>query len=234
MEKYERLCSGDTIMREAKMRSAIAMIELIFAIVIIAISVISIPTMISVADKASKVITIDEDVMARLSGWTLDKFQARWDGNYSASGSGPLTITSMADLNCSRAGGYRIGSDENVSTMQCNLAEWDKTIPTPSTDGNLSLGIEQLNGGSESIMITPTDGASYNVTATYEVDYVSSTVTPLTGSNTQTATWILGSSGSMNPNTVGTVNHLKRVVTNFAGVGDTNITLTFFKSNKGN
>lgn len=234
MEKYERLCSGDTIMGETKMRSAIAMIELIFAIVIIAISVISIPTMISVADKASKVIAIDEDVMARLSGWTLDKFQARWDGNYSASGSGPLTITDISDLNCSRAGGYRIGSDENVSSMQCNLTAWNTAIPTPSTDGNLSLGIEQLNGGSESIVITPTGGASYNVTATYEVDYVSSTVSPLTGSNTQTATWILGSSGSMDSGTVGTASHLKRVVTNFAGVGDTNITLTFFKSNKGN
>lgn len=241
MEKYERLCSGDTIMREMKMRSAIAMIELIFAIVIIAISVISIPTMISVADKASKVIAIDEDVMARLSGWTLDKFQARWDGNYSASGSGPLSIIDIADLNCSRAGGYRIGSDENVSSMQCSpIVGWDTAIPTVAgngvgeADGNLSKGIEMLNAGSESIVITPADGVSYNVTATYEVDYVSSTVTPLTGSNTQTATWILGSSGSMDPNTVGTVDHLKRVVTNFSGVGDTDITLTFFKSNKGN
>jgi hypothetical protein len=236
MEKYERLCSGDTMMRKVKMRLAMAMIELIFAIVVIAISILAIPSMVAVADKASKIIAIDEDVMARLSGWTLDKFQARWDGNYSASGSGPLSILGIAndDLNCSRAGGYRIGSDENVSSMQCNLAAWDTTIPTPSTDGNLSRGIEQLNGGSESIVITPSDGVSYNVTATYEVDYVSSTVTPLTGSNTQTATWLLGSSGSMDPNTVGTADHLKRVVTNFSGVGNTDITLTFFKSNKGN
>ena len=85
------------------MRSAMAMIELIFAIVIIAISIISIPTMILVADKATKQITIDDDVMSRLAGWTIDKFQARWDGNYSASGSGPLWITTTADLNCSRA-----------------------------------------------------------------------------------------------------------------------------------
>lgn len=218
------------------MRPAMAMIELIFAIVIIAISVITIPTMMSVADKASKAMAIDEDVMARLSGWTIDKFQARWDGNYSASGSGALWINQL-DLNCSRGSGtiwYRIGSDENVSSMQCNMAAWDDTIPNPSTDGNLSRGIEQLNGGSEPISITPVGGTPYSITATYSVAYVDSTVTPLTGSNIQTATWVLGSSGNMNPSPSGT-SHLKRVVTRFENAGlDVNTTLTFFKSNKGN
>lgn len=216
-----------------KMRPAMAMIELIFAIVIIAISVMTIPTMMSIANNASKGMAIDDDIMARLSGWTIDKFQARWDGNYSASGSGPLWID-QSDLNCSRIGGYRIGSDDNVSSMQCNMAAWDTTIPNPSLDGNVSLGIEQLNGGSEAITITPTDGTPYTVTATYSVAYVDSTVTPLTGSNTQTAIWVLGSSSTMNPSPSGT-SHLKRVVTRFKD--DTlgvNTTLTFFKSNKGN
>jgi len=215
------------------MRSAMAMIELIFAIVIIAISVVTIPSMMSVANNASKVMAIDEDVMSRLSGWTIDKFQARWDGNYSASGSGPLMITAMTDLNCSRAGGYRIGSEDNVSSMQCNMAAWDAAIPSLG-DGNVSKGIEQLNGGEESVTITPTTGAPYSVTAAYAVDYVSSTVDPLTGNNTQTATWTLGSSSAMNPSTSGT-SHLKRVVTRFHDTGsDVDITLTFFKSNKGN
>lgn len=233
MAQYDRLCSGDPMSKP--MRPAMAMIELIFAIVIIAISVVSIPSMMSVANNASKVIAIDEDVMSRLSGWTIDKFQARWDGNYSASGSGPLTITTMSDLNCSRAGGYRIGSEENVSSMQCNTDAWNTAIPTPSTDGNLSLGIEQLNGGEESVTVTPTSGTPYSVTAVYEVDYVSSTVDPLNGSNTQTATWTLGSSDTMNSGDTGTLSHLKRVVTRFHDTAsDVDITLTFFKSNKGN
>ncbi len=237
MEKHDRLRSDYTIMGSPKIRSAMAMIELIFAIVIIAISVITIPTMMSVADKASKNMAIDEDVMVRLSGWTIDKFQARWDGNYSASGSGALNIATVADLNCSRGSGtswYRIGSDENVSSMQCNMAAWDDTIPNPSTDGNLSKGIEQLNGGSEPIIITAAGGTPYSITATYSVAYVNSTVTPLTGSNIQTAIWVLGSSGNMNPLPSGT-SHLKRVVTRFNN--DTlgvDTTLTFFKSNKGN
>lgn len=232
MEKYQRLRSGDTMIFA---RRGMAMIELIFAIVIIAISVITIPTMMSVANNASKVVAIDEDVMARLHGWAMDKFQARWDGNYSASGSLPLQISTLSDLNCSRSGGYRIGSDENVSSMQCNMNPWDDAIPALG-DGNVSKGVEQLNGGSESITITPSDGTPYDVTATYAVDYVSSTVGAGANANSQTATWILGSSGDMNPTPAGTTTHLKRVVIRFNNDStlDTDVVLTFFKSNKGN
>lgn len=240
MEEYQRLCSGNP-MKNIPLRPAMAMIELIFAIVIIAISIISIPTMISVADKASKQITVDDDVMARLAGWTIDKFQARWDGKYLASGSGPLVLSSVpsVDLACVPriVGGTILYRENNASMVQCDdQNRTPSNIPssagtgTGQADGNLSKGIEQLNHGSETIVITPSGGTAYNVTATYSVDYVDSTVT---GTNTQTATWRLGSSADMSPGATG-ASHLKRVVTNFAGVGDTNITLTFFKSNKGN
>lgn len=243
MEKHQRLRSGNTMIFSSR-RRGMAMIELIFAIVIIAISVITIPMMMSVANNASKVVAIDEDVMARLHGWAMDKFQARWDGNYSASGSGPLPMNpNSGDLNCSRIGGYRIGSDENVSSMQCNMAMfnlWDTAIPTVAgsgtgqADGNLSKGIEMLNAGSESITITPTGGTPYTVTATYEVDYVPSSVTQVTP-NTQSAVWVLGSSNSINTNDTGTLSHLKRVVIRFNDATlDTDVVLTFFKSNKGN
>jgi len=72
------------------------------------------------------------------------------------------------------------------------------------------------------------------VTATYEVDYVPSSVTQVT-SNTQSAVWILGSSNSINTNVTGTTSHLKRVVIRFNDTTlDTDVVLTFFKSNKGN
>ncbi|MDD2265531.1 hypothetical protein [Sulfuricurvum sp.] len=241
MEKYNRLCSSDPLMQNKSVkRGGMAMIELIFAIVIIAISVITIPTMMSVANQASKNMAVDEDVMARLAGWTMDKFQARWDGNYSASGSGPLVMNpNTGDLNCTRSGGYRWGSDENISSMQC-MTTVPSGIPSVAgsgvgeADGNLSKGIEMLNGGSEPISITPIGGVPYIVTATYEVRYVNSSVTTL--GNTQSATWVLGASNNMAPD--GSLNnptHLKRVVTRFydATLG-VDTTLTFFKSNKGN
>ncbi|MGZ8556539.1 MAG: hypothetical protein ACXWVX_09200 [Sulfuricurvum sp.] len=216
------------------MRPAMAMIELIFAIVIIAISVMTIPTMMSVANTASKGMAIDDDVMARLAGWTLDKFQARWDGNYSASGSGLLWI-SDPDLNCSRGSEniwYRANSDSNV---QCNDQNLTPVATIPSLgDGNISKGIEQLNGGSETITITPTDGTPYKVTATYEVDYVTSTVDDGADANSKIATWTLGGT-NFDTAITGTTSHLKRVVTRFNNTDlQTDIVLTFFKSNKGN
>lgn len=234
MAQYDRLRSGYTMIKSS-MRPAIAMIELIFAIVIIAISVISIPTMISVADQAAKQITVDDDVMSRLSGWTIDKSQARWDGNYSASGSGPLVIAGDTDIPCSRGAGtvwYRMNPD---SMIQCDVAANPPSVILNLGDGNLSRGIEQLNGGSEPITITHADGTTYNVTATYQVRYVTSALTAVAG-NTATATWVLGSSANMAPD--GSLNastHLKRVVTRFqnAALG-VDTTLTFFKSNKGN
>jgi hypothetical protein len=215
------------------MRHAIAMIELIFAIVIIAISVISIPMMIAVADKASQQITIDDDVMSRLAGWTIDKFQGRWDGNYSASGSGPLWITNTADLNCSRGAGnvwYRRNLD---STVQCDVSGNPPTAIPILGDGNLTKGIEQLNGGTEPITITASSGESYTVDANYAVSYVNAAVA--INNNTATATWVLGSSTAMSPAAAGATTHLKRVVTRFNNPNlPTDTVLTFFKSNKGN
>lgn len=229
------------MMKINTMRSAMAMIELIFAIVIIAISVITIPTMISVADKAAKQITVDDDVMSRLAGWTIDKFQARWDGNYSASGSGPLVMNpNTGDLRCVPriVGSTILYRDNNDSMVQCDDQNRTPSNIPANGSGILANGIEQLNhgnsGNGEAITITPAGGTAYDVTATYEVRYVDSTVTD-PSLNTQTATWVLGSSANMAPDgSLNTPTHLKRVVTNFAGAGDTNITLTFFKSNKGN
>ena len=214
------------------MRQAMAMIELIFAIVIIAISVITIPTMITVADNAAKQITIDDDVMSRLSGFMIDKFQARWDGNYWASGSGPLLIAGDVDLPCARVVGgsnFRINPD---SSIPCNPAGSSPTAIPGAGSGVLGNGIEQLNGGTEPITITAASGESYDITATYAVSYVDSTVA--VAGNTATATWTLGSSAAMVPGATG-VSHFKRVVARFNDADlQTDMVLTFFKSNKGN
>lgn len=219
-------------MKRVDMRPAMAMIELIFAIVVIAISLLSIPSMMSVAADAAKGSVVDEDVMSRLAGWVMDKSQARWDANYQASGSGPLIVSN--DLNCSRGSGdvwYRANPD---STVQC-----DAQNRTPSTilsvypDGNLSLGIERLNGGSEPLTITAATGESYSVTANYRVSYVPSAMT--VNGNTGTAVWSMGSSTNMDPSPSTTPTNLKRVVTRFSDTDSkADIVLTFFKSNKGN
>lgn len=234
------------------MRNAMAMIELIFAIVIIAISVITIPTMMSIANQASKTAIIDDDVISRLSSQMIDKFQARWGGEYvlvDANGSykDPIYISEIntsVDLNCSRVDGgahFRINPE---SSAECNATQYPREIPSTvgiganQADGNVSKGIEKLNGGTESLQVVSSSGEVLAIDATYNVRYVPSTLVSL-NANTATATWRLGSSSNMAPDgSLGVAaadrTHLKRVVVRFQNNNlGVDSTLTFFKSNKG-
>lgn len=220
------------MMRGSFMRSAIAMIELIFAIVIIAISILTIPRVVTIAGNASNVLLNKENVVHELARVANDKFQSRWDANYTNMNTAPLQLVGMADLNCSAAGGTRrIGYIQGSSFLTCSAVGIPSTILALG-DGNVSHGIEQLNGGTEKIRITNT---SYDINASYHVRYVPSGLAT-TNENNVTAVWTLGSvttpnpaDGSLNPNS-----HLKRIVIVFSEAGGTQAVLTFFKSNKGN
>ena len=229
-----------------------AMIELIFAIVIIAISVMTIPSMMNIANQSSKRIAIDDDIISRLSGQLMDKFQARWGGEYVGVDNNESTIvyisaiTTMPDLNCSRPSMSGLGFRANPDSMiECNLTQVPLVIPNVAgnnvgeANGNVASGIEMLNAGTETLKISSSTGESFNLNATYNVRYVSSDV--VKNANTETATWRLGSSGTISDDNGGVLGanlndrtHLKRVVVCFwnddLGV-DT--TLSFFKSNKG-
>lgn len=211
-------------------RRAIAMIELIFAIVIIAISILSIPSMMRIADRNTQFLIIDDDVVSRLLGMTQNHFQARWDANYTATDSPILDINTTADLNCT-VSGYRINPE---SVVPCaNVAP--SLIPGTGS-GFLVNGIEQLHNGTETLEINDTDNGSYTMNATYRVNYVPSNPTASTAT-TQTFTWRLGSSDNLEPNdgSTSTKTHLKRVVTRFyTGGNESDAVLTFYKSNKGN
>ncbi len=237
-----------------KLRPAMAMIELIFAIVIIAITVITIPVMVNIAGELSKRMMIDDDVMTRLSSQMIDKFQARWGGEYTGvdeNDSTPIYISDInttADLRCSRSmptlpvTWYRINPD---STAECNVTQVPKAIPAASTvdggtaNGNVAGGLEMLNAGTETLNVITSTGQSVDINATYNVRYVDSTVA-LAG-NTATAVWRLGSSGTItadNGGSLGTAaanrTHLKRVVVRFWNSAlNVDTTLSFFKSNKG-
>lgn len=218
-------------------RPAIAMIELIFAIVIIAISVLSIPSILAVANNASKGILIDEDILIRLSGEIIRVSQARWDQNSTAPEFRPLLITGTVpeDMVCDRnVSGilYRRNPD---STLPCSSAS--PSMPTTPTDGDLNLtkGIEQLHNQSYNLEINATGGAIYTIPIAYNVSYVRAALINL-NNGVGTATWTLGSSTNVDPADPadGTQTHLKRIVVNAGSTDtDTNMTLTFFKSNVG-
>jgi len=231
-------------------RSAMAMIELIFAIVIIAISVITIPTMMSIAGESTKGALIDDDVIARLSAQMIDKFQARWGGEYDVNSTREpkayiSNLSDIEDLNCSRVVGtlyYRANPD---SSLECNASQIPLAIPSTSgygigeANGSVEWGLEMLNSGTETLIVTSSTGENIDINATYNVRYVSAAV--VQNGNTETATWTLGSSGTITGDNGGKLGtnqadrtHLKRVVVRFSN-NTLNIdsTMTFFKSNEG-
>lgn len=217
-------------MKNRVMRSGMTMIELIFSIVIMAIVMLSIPSMMSVAEQASKRAVIDDDVLSRLMGWTMEKSQARWDQNYSAAESPIIHIAGNLGCDENRSGiWYR---DNNESTVMCLKTLSPVNAPIPDGNGTLIAGIEQLNGGIETITLN----TMYDVNAMYRVAYVDSNATiDGTQLNRATASWRVGSSTDLNPVPSGNPTHLKRIVTRFYDSElDLDMTLTFFKSNKGN
>ena len=218
------------------MRKAIAMIELIFAIVIIAISVLSIPSMMAVADNASKGIMVDEDILKRMMGEITKVSQARWDQNSTAPDFRPLRIA--GDLDCNRpdplggAGWYRANPD---SSMMCGVGGPMMAATPAAGNLNLSQGIEQLHNNPYNLDINVTGATgSYSVPIEYRVSYVTATISAING-GVATATWTLGSSTDMNPLPAANATHLKRIVARVqkANNPDVDMTLTFFKSNVG-
>lgn len=224
------------MMKEVRMRKAIAMIELIFAIVIIAISVLSIPSMMAVADNASKGIMVDEDILKRMMGEITKVSQARWDQNSTAPDFRPLRIA--GDLDCNRpdplggAGWYRANPD---SSMMCGVGGPMMAVNPAAGNLNLSQGIEQLHNNPYNLDINVTGATgSYSVPIEYRVSYVTATISAING-GVATATWTLGSSTDMNPLPAANATHLKRIVARVqkANNPDVDMTLTFFKSNVG-
>lgn len=214
------------------------MIELIFAIVIIAISVLTIPSMMAVADNATKGIMIDEDILKRMMGEITKVSQARWDQNLTAPEFRPLWITTTADLGCTRAdpfgasAWYRLNPD---SSMPCDAAGNGPLMAVAPANGdlNLSKGIEQLHNATYNLDINATGGNIYSIPIRYDVHYVDSTISAI-NAGVATATWQVGSSAAPNPNSAAAKTHLKRVVVRCnSNNPDIDMSLTFFKSNVG-
>ncbi|MEW5831214.1 MAG: hypothetical protein AB1763_00035 [Campylobacterota bacterium] len=219
------------------MRRAVAMIELIFAIVVIAISVLSIPSMMAVANNASMGLMVDEDILKRLSGEIVKVSQARWDQNSLPPDFRPLQVG--GDLPCNRPdpfGGSAVFRANPDSSMACATGGAAMAANPAAGNLNLSQGIEQLHARAYNLQIQQTGGAAvYTVPVAYAVSYVDATMSAIDAAGAATATWRLGSSTSMSPAASGTQTHLKRVVARVQNAAnpDVDMTLTFFKSNVG-
>lgn len=220
------------------MRKAIAMIELIFAIVVIAISVVTIPTMMAIANNSNKTMVLDDDVMLRLKSETLEIFQSRWDGNY-----GLDENSSMGRIVNTASGNYECDDDDfkrknKLTTRLCSDTNLTASAIPNSGSGDVRNGIEQLNGFDQDVIeIVTTDtslGAeSIDIDVEYGVSYVSDNNSSDLG-HTRKFEWRLGASGNLAPLASVPTTNLKRVAVNFKNEDlGVDTTLSFFKSNIG-
>jgi len=213
-----------------KHHSAMAMIEVIFAIVIIAISVMTIPSMMNIADNTSKGTMIDEDVLKRMTEEIIKVSKARWDQNYQDDANNSEAQFNVLQISNECWNDNGIWKRKNPdSAMMCEInTSLPSSIPS-SGDLNLTKGIEQLNGKNYTMSV---NNGTYTIPVAYQVGYADSTMA-LSGT-TGTATWTLGSSSSMNAGFTTGPTHLKEVVVHTVDASrNIDMTLTFFKSNVG-
>lgn len=222
------------------MRKAIAMIELIFAIVVIAISVVTIPTMMAIANNSNKTMVLDDDVMLRLKSETLEIFQSRWDGNY-----GLDENSSMGRIVNTASGNYECDDDDfkrknKLTTRLCSDTNLTASAIPNSGSGDVRNGIEQLNGFDQDVIeIVTTDASlgaeSIDIDVEYGVSYVSDNFADHDGGKSRKdIVWRLGFSDNLAPSASASTTNLKRVVVNFKNEDlGVDTTLSFFKSNIG-
>lgn len=208
-------------------RYAMTLIELIFAIIIVAVTIMTIPSMMSIAAQVTKSEVVDEDVLKRAASELVKISQARWDERYID----PLNPTEAQYDVLQISGECSSGKRKNPnSDMLCSSLS-PSTIPS-NGDGNLSKGIEQLNGINDTLNVNTT--TAYTVPISYSVGYVNSAMTLI--GTTGTATWQLSSSLTPNAGFVGGLTHQKAVVAHIVDTSsnrNVDIIFTFFKSNNG-
>lgn len=211
------------------------MIELIFAIVVVAIVMLTVPMIIRVMNQSQE-LSLGQELFAKMYAQAQRKSMNPWDWGVSSivlnpnDTNGTILMVGSTDLNCSRSVGLSVYRDNNISTRECNQVIAASAIP--AHDGNLSgmWGIEQYND--ESYTVHDPINGDYTVTimVSYADDGDDWTVAGHTGH--YATVWTLGDDAS--PSGAGTtVSHLKRIVMKYEKSGLPTSTFTFFMSNIG-
>lgn len=226
------------------MRTAVAMIELIFAIVIMGIVLMSAPLLISTASKSSMVVIQQEGIAATASevGMILTRDWDESDTNITTespilvvqNGDGNLASTTFPDGNIT---GIRVGTPDSSGRKffsSVGGTERNATLPAAFNDGD-DDDIDDYNG--RNITLTGTryaggDLADATIDMNVTVRYVSDS--PSTGSYAAAADTITFDNPFNNPSANST--NIKAISINTqtgqAGL-DTNISMQAFSCNIG-
>lgn len=216
------------------------MIELIFSIVIIGVTLLSIPAMMTVMNRSSQ-LALNDEVYGKIYAMAQRKALNPWDKSVmdglAASEIG--TIARIAgdtgSLRCGRMDGNSSYRLVPYSMRQCN-ENTSRSVSMPITpltgDGNGSKGIEAFNNVVENLTLT-SGTQDLNYTIKYSVDYVNDSATQdLIDPSRMRAQW------SVKAANAGSVthaqSHLKRIsITYSSPLSNTPSVYTFFMSNIG-
>lgn len=222
------------------------MIELIFAIVIVAIVMLTIPMIIRVMNQSQE-LSLGQEIFAKMYAQAQRKSMNPWDQSVSrivlnpedTNGTILIVNDGSADLNCSRLVGTTFYRVNNISSRECNQA-FLAASAIPAQDNNLSgmWGIEQYND--EAYIVQDTLNGNYEIRMV--VAYVNDGAVDAVHNGRYATTWQLGNSSSPSGATAAAnATHLKRVVMRFTRVDNNGIpiatmpvtTFTYFMSNIG-
>lgn len=209
------------------------MIELIFAIVVVSIVMLSIPMIIRVMNQSQE-LSAGQEIFAKMYAQAQKKSMNPWDEHVSdivlnpndTNGTILLVGGGNIDLNCSRVVGTTSYRNNPISTRACNQASLAASA-IGAGDANGTRGIEHYNNTN----ITIVDPINGNYNAHIVVDYVDDSAVESSNGHLD-AVWSLGNDAT--PSGAGSAaSHLKRVVMTFTKAGLPTSTFTFFMSNIG-
>ncbi len=223
------------------MRPAIAMVELIFAIVVMGIAMMSAPMLISTASKSTTVALQQEGIDEAVSDINII-LTYPWDKNDTISSCVPpvLAVTSSGDseLNENGSTGRRLGVDKNSSSHSfiCNGARYNgSSIGMDADDNGTYDDMDDFNGVSTTLSdMGGTEGKDYleknRVSIATTIQYISDSTTYNSqivsytpGATSPTSTNIKQIVANLTSNPGGTSNHSL----------DTHVTLKAFSCNIG-
>jgi len=183
------------------MRPAVAMIELIFAIVVMAIALLSVPTVLQQANEAD-VMAIQQEAVMLAATQVAIASTLRWDENSTDSTTDREYIMDASD-NSGRDGFGRAGSSSpdnrvRIATTTMGVVNNDRRLfHNNVTSASTSLGadsgetsvsdyddVDDFHNTSQTISATGSDTTDYKLTYTVsnQVDYVQNTA-PATASS---------------------------------------------------
>lgn len=209
------------------MRSAMSMLELVFAIVVMGIAVMSLPLILTQV-QTNNTFSLQQEAILAAKTKIGDILTYEWDHNsYDVAAQRSFVLTAIngnGDLNCSATTFRRIGHVNADYRRKCSLA--GATASAIGTDG--LDDIDDFNGQATTITAT-LEGAG-----TLDYVFTALTLTPTITYASDTATYSNTplNNFTFNPNNANVRTNIKTIAVTASG-GNQNITLRTFSCNIG-